>query len=126
MLNTSTVQGYYRDPFLSAIWRELGKPTGVEDPRFRWYVTCWLRLKSGAGVACISEGFQLQPPDGDEARRNFETVCAEFHMNAIRVNEKGVLIMPHKNVDGQLVDTGDDDRVQVGAALVRALIEAGL
>ena len=117
------IWSYYRDPYLSAIRGELEDTTGVEDPWFTGYESNprWLRLtRSRVGVRSVSKGLELQPPvEADEAA--FKIVCSEFG-----VNDECVLVLPQTEVNGHLVDTGDQDRVQLGVAVVRSLIEHGL
>ena len=72
------------------------------------------------GVRSVSNGLELQlPPEADEAA--FKIVCSEFG-----VNDESVVVLLQTEVNAQLVDTGDQDRVQSGVMIVRRLIELGL
>jgi hypothetical protein len=119
----TTIWSYYRDPYLLAIRRKLGEPPEVDNPWFTGYEwnPRWLRLtRSGVGLRSVSKGLELQlPPQADEAA--FKIVCSEFS-----VNDESVLVLPQKEVNGYLVDTGEHDRVQLGVRVVRRLIELGL
>ena len=121
---------YLREPITQEAWeqalairRELGEPTDVKDPWFTGYEwnPRWLRLtRSGVGLRSVSKGLELQlPPEADETA--FKIVCSEFDLN-----DESVLVLPQTEFNGHLVDTGDHDRVQRGAAVVRRLIELGL
>jgi hypothetical protein len=71
-----------RDPYLLAIWRELGEPKEVANPWFRYEWTPHrLRLtRSGVGLQSISQGLKLErPQEADEAA--FKMVCSEFGAN---------------------------------------------
>ena len=113
------LSSYYRDPYLLAIWRELGDSGDVEDKWFTGYENQPRRLsltRSGAAVRCVPSGFELSPPD--PPAEAFETVCA--YLGAI----DDAVVVPQVAVDGRWIDTVD--RVQLGAEIVRRLIAAGL
>jgi hypothetical protein len=118
-----TIWGWHRDPYLLAIWRELEDPKEIKDPWFIGYESNprWLRLtRSDIGLRSVSNGLELQLPAGaDEA--TFKIVCSEFSFNDQCVRE-----LPQMAVNAHLVDSGDQDRVQLGVAVVRRLIELGL
>lgn len=123
MLRTASLTGsaYYRDPYLLAIYRSSGVMNQIDDPWFRGYETTprWLRLsKSGGGIRCIETGFQLAAPqDIGDARKFLEV--SETHGAS-----DGFLPIRQEEVNGELIDV--DDRIERGAAFVRALVQAGL
>ncbi len=109
----------YRDPYLLAIWRELGDTDDVEDTLFTGYENQPRRLpltRSGAAIRCVPSGFELSPPDSPAEA--FKTVCEDLGAN------DGVVVVPQVEVDGRRIDTVD--RVQLGADIVRRLTAAGL
>ena len=120
MLRGVGLQGYYRDPFLWAIYLASETGDAVEDPWFtshEWKAR-WMRLvKSGVALRCIAEGIMLQAPVAAEHRAAFNRLCAKHG-----VNTEGLLQIPQRDEDG--VDTVD--RVQLGASLLRDLVAAGL
>lgn len=123
MLDKSQMNSWYRDPYLSAINRESGvEKLGPDGPWFTGYETepRWLHLeRSGAELQCVDEGLLLRPPSAPAYGEAFTRVCMQHGVNA-----DGLLKVPQVERDGQKLDTCD--RVQVGAALVRDLVKAGL
>jgi Protein of unknown function DUF262 len=122
MLDKTQMNSWYRDPYLFAIHRESGAGDNVEDPWFTGYETepRWMRLKkSGTELQCVMEGFVLRPPPAPAYAEVFSQVCAGHG-----VGGDHVLLMPQAELDGRKLDTRD--RVQVGAALLRDLVKAGL
>jgi hypothetical protein len=126
MLNKTQMNGNYRDPYLTALIREAGVGGDVIDgergPFFiggyveqeRWM---WLRA-SGMGLHCSADGFRLKPPR-DKFLERFHEVCANFG-----IDEQLKLVISQQWRDNRHVDT--EDRIQVGASLLRGLIGAGL
>lgn len=122
MLNKSQMNSYYRDPYLFAIHRESGVGAAIEDPWFTGYETQprWMRLKkSGIEMQCVKEGLVLRAPTAASHAEAFSRVC-----QAHGVGDDHVLLMPQVERDGRQLDTRD--RVQLGAALLRSLVQAGL
>lgn len=124
MLRTASLTGsaYYRDPYLLAIYRASAVEDRISDPWFRGYETAprWLQLsRSGSGIRCVEEGFQLAAPQDADASNRFHAIC-----RAHGATSAGFLPIRQVEVDGELIDA--EDRVVVGAALVRALVEAGI
>lgn len=124
MLRTDSLTGsaYYRDPFLLAVWNESSTGEAVYDPWFRGYETQprWLRLvASECGIRCVSGGFELDPPDDENAAARFRQVCE-------RHGAESATFMPIAQIDrgGEPIDS--EDRVQKGASMLRALVAAGL
>jgi hypothetical protein len=124
MLRTKRLSGYYRDPVLLEVWRASEAGNRVQDPWFRYETNPrWLRLEhSGAGLRSTSEGFELRGPDDDNLRPAFIDICRQ-HETVDITGEGIVLRIPqHDHGDGLIDST---DRVVVGAAFLRALVEAG-
>lgn len=133
MLDKQAMSSYYRDPFLSAIRHESGVPeTAVEGtvgqnwsngPWFSGYESWprWMRLKaSGIEFQCVDAGIQLRTPPLDTERGvAFARVCADYG-----VGPDLLLAIPQVTIDGNRIDT--EDRVRLGATLLRDLVEVGL
>jgi hypothetical protein len=116
------LNGYYRDPYLQAITRELEEPDVVEDKPFSGPAEQPRRLllaRSGAGVRCVAQGFELSPPSTESHAEVFTTACAELGAGADLL-----VAVPQESVDDRLIDT--TDRIQLGADLIRRLVAAGL
>lgn len=123
MLRTNTMSGlpYYRDPFLYAIWKASGAQESSPDPWFRSWLPepRWLRLrKSEAGIRSVREGVELARPLDEKAALLFEQICAQHGASV------DFLRVPQIEKGGEAIDT--EDRVQIGAALLRDLAAAGL
>ncbi|MCC2959332.1 hypothetical protein LK540_02685 [Massilia sp. IC2-278] len=133
MLDKQTMSSYYRDPFLSAIRQQSHVPEDAVQgavwenwpggPWFTGYETeaRWMRLKaSGLEIRCIEEGLSIRArslaPSHAEA---FERVRAEHG-----IGPEFLLNIPKVTRDGIQLDSRD--RVQLGAALLRDLVAAGL
>ena len=126
MLRTYQLNGLYRDPILLEVWRSSGVEDRVLDPWFTGYVTDprWLRLeRSQVGLRCVSEGFELQGPEDEDLQRDFLRVCSE---RGVVTAEDGRLLLqvPQADAGGDLIDCVD--RVVMGAAFVKELVQAGL
>jgi hypothetical protein len=122
MLDKSQMNSWYRDPYLSAIQRESGVPSAVDEPWFMGYenVPRWMRLKaSGTEIQCVPGGLLLRAPAAAPHAGAFSRVCA-----AHAIGPDLLLKVPQTDVGGRRLDT--KDRVQLGAALVRDLANAGL
>jgi hypothetical protein len=122
MLNKRQMNSWYRDPYLLAIRRESGVGEAVQDPWFTGYETQprWMRLeRSGIELRCMENGIALRPPSGEEHAAAFAAVCQKHS-----VGEGHVLVVPQETRGGRPVDA--EDRVQMGASLLRDLVEVGL
>jgi len=122
MMRKRQMNSNYRDPFLLAVYRESGVTAALEDPWFTGYETepRWMGLlKSGAEIQCVTHGFALRPPKDAAEAATFARVCAKHG-----VGDDLVLSIPQTVRDSCSVDTSD--RVQLAAAFVRELVEAGL
>ncbi len=121
MLDKSKMSSWYRDPYLSAIYTESGVCDAFETPWFYGYETTprWMRLKkSGTEIRSVNEGLALHPPSLASHTEAFCRVCEEHGV------KENLLRAPQVELDGHWLDTRD--RVKLGAALVRALVQAGL
>lgn len=133
MLDKQTMSSYYRDPFLSAILRQSQVAGNAvqgavwEDwPGGPWFTgyekeARWMRLKaSGLEIQCIEEGLLIRapslPPPSAEA---FARVCA-----AHGIGSDHLLSIAKVTKNGVRLDS--QDRVWLGAALLRDLVAAGL
>jgi hypothetical protein len=124
MLDKTQMNSWYRDPYLFAIYRESGKDDAVEDsfPWFTGYETepRFLCLKkSGTGLQCMQDRLVLRPPSTPADAEAFSQVCVKHG-----VGSDHQLSVPQVERDGCKLDACD--RVQLGAALLRDLVEAGL
>ncbi|MFF0376128.1 hypothetical protein [Actinoplanes missouriensis] len=120
MLNKTQMNGRYRDPYLSALVREVGafgEPVFIGGyPEY----SRWMALpKSGTGLCNAPNGFILRPPPKEEFLDAFRRFCMDFG-----VDERLTLAIPQRLRSGRQVDT--EDRVQAGAQLLRDLLAAGL
>lgn len=131
MLDKKAMSSYYRDPYLTAIRQQSGVPqTAVRgsvqhwsgEPGFTGYETepRWMRLtRSGAEVQVVQDGLLLRAPAAPQHAEAFSRVCDAHGIGAdLRLK------VPQIDVDGGQLDT--KDRVQLGAALVRDLVNVGL
>jgi hypothetical protein len=126
MLRTKQLNGKYRDPILLELWRSSGAGDKVEDPWFTGYDTLprWLRLgRSGVGIQSLAQGFGLERPEDEQLASAFDAICGQ--RDVVVAEGDGFLLGIHQEDRGDgPVDAAD--RVAVGAALLRDLIEAGL
>jgi hypothetical protein len=121
MLRGSKLSGYYRDPYLLASWRLSGVDAArAPDRWFRGYEERWLPLAiSGASLRFVGKGIELHAPPASAHRALFDEVCATHG-----VGPDLLLTVSQVDRGGALIDTRD--RVALGAALIRALIDGGL
>jgi hypothetical protein len=127
MLDKSQMNSWYRDPYLAAIQRASGVVGAVDQrwgngPWFTGYETetRWMCLKaSGAAMQCVENGLLLRAPTAAPHAEAFSRVC-----DAHGIGPDLLLKVPQVDVDGRRLDT--EDRVQLGAALLRDLASAGL
>ncbi|HWA24360.1 MAG TPA: DUF262 domain-containing protein [Lacunisphaera sp.] len=132
MLDKKAMSSYYRDPYLSAVRQQSGVDHGAVEgavaqhwdggPWFTGYETepRWMRLRaSGTRMKCVEDGFVLRAPQNPTHAEAFARIC-----NDHRIGADLCLKVPQVTVGGRQLDT--TDRVQVGAALLRDLVGAGL
>jgi Protein of unknown function DUF262 len=123
MLSTKSIQGYYRDPYLFAMWRASEVDGAVDEPIFRFDVPRWMRLKaSGTELRVMDERMEIQPPE-NEAQRATLKALLEGREHVVESDGTYFLVMPQANRGGVLIDT--TDRVQLGVELLRDLVAAG-
>lgn len=132
MLDKKVMSSHYRDPYLSAIRQESGVVEFAvegavsqhrgDGPWFTGYETeaRWMRLcASGAGMQCVVDGLLLRAPQDPAHAELFWRVCEAHGVDAdLRLKVSQV------TVTGRQLDS--KDRVQLGAALLRDLVAAGL
>ena len=122
MLDKSQMNSWYRDPYLSAIRLESGVLSAVDSPWFTGYETepRWMRLNaSGTELQCVQDGLLLRAPAAAPHAEAFLRVC-----EAYGIGPDLLLKIPQVAAGSQQLDT--EDRVQLGAALLRDLVAAGL
>jgi hypothetical protein len=133
MLDKTAMSSYYRDPYLSAIRQQSGvEATAVEGavaqhwaggPWFTGYETeaRWMRLTaSGIEIQCVEEGLLLRTlPTVPSQADAFSRVCTDHG-----IGPDLLLTIPKVESSGYRLDM--QDRVQLGAALLRDLVAAGL
>jgi hypothetical protein len=126
MLRKTRLNSRYRDPILLEVWTSSGVGDRVSDPWFTGYETSprWLRLEqSGVGMRSVSDGFTLQGPEDKALQSKFIDICNQHE--AVDIAEEGIVLrIPQHNHGDDLVDAAN--RVVVGSALLRDLVEAGL
>lgn len=132
MLDKEAMSSYYRDPYLSAIRLASGiSESAVQGsvgnhwpggPWFTGYETepRWMRLKaSGAEIQCVDDGLLLRAPAAAPHAEAFSRVC-EAH----GIGPDLLLKIPQVAAGGRQLDM--KDRIQIGAALLLNLVNAGL
>jgi hypothetical protein len=116
MLDKERMYSNYRDPWLHAIRRLSRVGAEVEESLFTGYehFERWMVLpRSGVALRCTGEGIRLRPPTVEGKADAYATVCA-----ASRVTDHLLEIPTRAGVD-------TEDRVALGAALLRSLVAAG-
>lgn len=112
----------YHDPFLMAVRERSGLEDGLMAPIYNLGSAAaprWMRTtRSETGVRCVQSGFEVDAPQDPELAETFDEVC-----RAVGVVD-GLLAIDQRLRGEELLDT--EDRVEVGARLVSALVEAGL
>jgi hypothetical protein len=122
MLQTPTMRGYFRDPYLSAI-REAGNLQGAaDDPKMiGWEQShLWLQLKaSGTRIRSIETGFQLAAPPDEGDRATFDGICVAWG-----IGDDLQLTINQESAEERLLDT--ENRVEKAVAFLKDLVAAGL
>jgi hypothetical protein len=120
MLDNTSMRGYYRDPYLLAMWRASGGgPVADPWPKFSGYETEPRRMvlkNSGIQMQCVDRGLQITNMPADPVQKaTFDQVCAGYP-----IDPNGLYVMPQNNgVDSR-------DRVALGGQFLRNLVDAGL
>jgi hypothetical protein len=115
------MRSYHRDPYLLAVWQQSGSSDAVRDPWFEGYEyqPRWLQLKrSGISIRCIDAGFEIQTPQDGLDQDRYAAVCRDHG-----VDDEGTLAVAQVEHHGERIDTMD--RIRLGAALLRDLLDAG-
>ena len=111
----------HRDPYILAVWTASGVGDAVRDPWFQGYEyqPRWMQLvRSDIRIRCVDAGFEIQTPAINFDTERFKTIARQHS-----VDDEGILAVPQAEHHGERTDTVD--RVKLGAALVRDLVEAG-
>jgi hypothetical protein len=120
--------GYFRDPYLLAIYHESKVCDAVEDPWFKGHnenVPRWMELKkSRIALQCVENGFLLRLPESPENRKIFSSVCKEFEITYDPLAKDVLFRIPQTERDGLMID--NIDRVERCAQLLRCMVERGL
>ena len=125
MLRTERLSGYHRDPFLLQVWLSSGVGDGA---RLYWFSgdeneERWMPLAATpVGIRCIPEGFVIRGSDGEDLEATFLEVC-RAHGAVPAGDRQQLLRVPQVERDGALIDSLD--RIRIGAALLRDLVQAG-
>lgn len=75
-------------------------------------------VRSDIRIRCVDAGFEIQTPEINFDAERFEALARKHG-----IDDGGILAVPHAEHHGERTDTVD--RVELGAALVRGLVEAG-
>lgn len=75
---------------------------------------------SGTRIQCVNRGFAIKPPPGERDRAAVRKFCDQYD----RVTEEGEHYLLEIDQDDNGIDT--EDRIQIGAAFLRHLVDAGL
>jgi hypothetical protein len=130
MLQGEYMNGYYRDPYLHALINESDAAASVVggDKDGPWFVgpaskERWMELKnSGLRLRCVPSGFELKPSPVEEHQLTIEALIAARD-DVEAAGDRFLLAIPQVDLDEERVDIVD--RIQVGADLLRALVDAG-
>ena len=121
MLNKSTMNSNYRDPYLLAIVRFGGVEKNVKDKDllFQGYEQKPRRMSfsvSGIQIQCVEKGWQFAELPSDPATRHLCDRLFSVH----GIDQTGLLAVSQVNQ----IDTVD--RIELGAKLLTDLVKAGL
>lgn len=123
MLDKTIMSSYYRNPFLSAMHDASGVGDQVEKLWFSGYEDRprYLRLvRSGIGLRSVGKGIEVDLPLSVEAGTFSALGWPLQHIGARR----WLFVIDQVEEDGRGIDL--NDRVQLGAELLRKLTAAGL
>jgi hypothetical protein len=124
MLNGGDYRATFTDPFLLAVWHELGRPQKVDRPEFRsWDFTgsekALRMLDSGTGIRSRRDGFEILLPEDVSQAALVRSTLEPFGITGAN----SVLVAP---VGRETNALDSEDRVQVGTQVVQALLTSGL
>lgn len=119
MLNTTTLGGYFRDPYLAAMRELSGVGPAATDPLYIDQFEDqprWMELKSGTALRCSPQGIRVRAPKDPGAAAVMEEICRRYD-----VDDSGLI----RTVS--LASAADDvDRVALGARLLETMVSSGL
>lgn len=135
MLRKEQLNSYYRDPYLYGMYLESGVEDSVQNPWFTGYLSeqRWLKSqRSEAGIRCVPKGLvlYLPSPSRPETERFLDALGlgGQNTLEELEVDEEDavafLLPVTQESRHGELIDT--EDRVQKGASVLKAMVEAGL
>lgn len=121
MLDKTTLNGWYRDPYLYALANLAGVDMREEISglwfKGHMYEGRWLKVEAhGAKIRSVPEGWQIQPPEETGYEAAFIRFCGAFDVEA-----EGLVGITQVMYQGALCDT--QDRIQLGSRLLRALVD---
>ena len=124
MLKGRDYRASFTDPFLLAVWDELGEPVGLTKPVFRsWDYTGTQKamrfIGSGTGIRSKNAGFEILMPDDGRLADLVRVTLEPFGLGS----ESLVRVSPEDR-DSFALDAVD--RVGLGVEISRALLAAGL
>lgn len=124
MLNGGDYRASFTDPFLLAVWSELGQPQRLAKPEFRsWDYTgtekAMRLLASGTGIRSQNAGFEIFLP-GDPTH----AALVRATLKPFGIDGDNIVWVSPDDRDSQSLDS--EDRVQVGVQITQALLQAGL
>src|SRR5699024_10433525 len=130
MLKRTRITSYYRDPYLLEIYNQVASVDGgeyrdrVEDT---WYYgdenqPRWLTLsRSGVGIRCVTEGFEIRPPADVTFKEGFEAMVTD--LPSVEVSQDRILLrIPQNSTDTGPIDS--EDRIIIAVSAVKDLIAA--
>ena len=123
MLNKRQMNSWYRDPYLLAVWKTSGVDAKATDPWFTGseHEERWMELeRSRTKLRCVESGFLVAPPP---ARKTSHTERHARFCAARGIGPDGLVAVPQSKRGDEMVD--NVDRIELGAALVAALVKDG-
>lgn len=119
MLNTTTLGGYFRDPYLAAMRELSGVGVAATEPLYIDQFENqprWMELQSGAALRCVPEGILLRSPKSPEAAAVMADIGRRYS-----ADDTG-LIRTASDANA----TDEVDRVALGARLLETMVLRGL
>lgn len=117
----------FRDPYLFTIYDVLGRPAELRDPWFSGYEwdPRWMRLtRSEVGVRATPEGFEVQGPSNEVLQASFDRAVRDVGGVVTETENPGLIRVAKATDDPGGPDA--EDRIKVGAEIVRHFIDVGL
>jgi len=119
MLQNPSMRGYYRDPYLLAVWHTSNLGDVLADPWFSGYETVPRKMvlkNSGIHIQCVDEGWQISEVPTDPTQK----ACFDQVFSKHGIGPDLLYAVPQNNG----IDTSD--RVELGAKLLIALVKGTL